>query len=144
MRALLYENLRGLEGPRLIARDLLVRLSRIRAVGSTRARCSRLRAPATRISKARCAFLPTSSACFGCQASAELDSLRVEVATAGRASERSSAPVCSAGRCASLQQFSEGPVQAESGALAPSIAPRARGRWRVRARGGVSPARARG
>jgi hypothetical protein len=128
MRALLYENLRGLEGPRLIARDLNVRLSdrRGRIYASTRLVPARagysdiegsLRIP------------PNLVGVFQLRASAELEALRIEVETQVRVGEAQRASVF--GRpLRALQQFSEGPLQAEAGAIAPSS-------LRVRVAGGA-------
>jgi hypothetical protein len=128
MRALLYENLRGLEGPRLIARDLTVRLSdpRGRVYASTRLRPAHagysdiegsLRVP------------PNLIGVFRLQASATLDSLRVEAETLVHVGEVERESVV--GRpLRALQQFSEGPLQAEAGAIAPSS-------LRVRVAGGA-------
>jgi hypothetical protein len=128
MRALLYENLRGLEGPRLIARDLTVQLSDPRGRIYASTLLSAARAGYSDLEGAL-RIPPNLVGVFRLQASAELDSLRVEVATQVRVGEVERAGVL--GRpLRALQQFSEGPVQAEAGALAPSM-------LRVRVAGGA-------
>ena len=128
LRALLYENLRGLEGPRLLAREIALSLTdaRGRLYASTRLSPSRaghsdlegsLRIP------------PNSIGSFLLTASATIDDLRVEVQTQLRVGEVQRAKP--QGRpLRALQQFSEGPLAAEPGAIAPSL-------LRVRVAGGA-------
>jgi hypothetical protein len=128
MRALLYENLRGLEGPRLSARELEVRLSDRR--GRTYA--------STRLTSARAGYSdiegslripPNLVGAFRLRASAKIDSLLVETETQVHVGDAQRGSI--EGRpLRALQQFSEGPLLAEPGAIAPSS-------LRVRVAGGA-------
>ena len=128
MRALLYENLRGVEGPRLLARDLDVRLTDLRGRSYASTRLTAAHAGYSDI-EGSLRIPPNLVGVFRVQASAEIESLRVEVETPLRIGEPERADV--SGRpLRALQQFSEGPVQAEAGAIAPSA-------LRVRVAGGA-------
>ena len=119
VRALLYENLRGLEGPRLSARTLELQL---------RARKGRVLAH-TQLTPARSGYadiegslrLPSDArGTFRLLAFVQLDDVRVEVSRPLRVGEATKLPI--EGRSMrALQQFSEGPIQAEAGAIAPAL-----------------------
>jgi hypothetical protein len=117
VRALLYENLRGLEGPRLSARVLDLRL--IDRKGQVRAQAHLQPARAGHADIEGSLRIPSDArGAFRLRATTTIDDVLVEVAGTLRVGTASrSTPE---GRpLRALQQFSEGPLQPETGAVAP-------------------------
>jgi hypothetical protein len=128
MRAWLYENLRAIEGPRLSARELQVQLEDAAGHTIVRGRLEPARAGQSDIEGSL--RIPASlRGEYRLHAITPIDSVRVEVSQAIQIGDVERLPV--QGRpLRALQQFSEGPLQPEPGAIAPDV-------LRVRVGGGA-------
>ena len=128
MRGLLYENLRSIEGPRLSARPLDVQLED--RSGQVRARGRLTPARGGHADIEGSLRIPAAlHGDFRLRAITQIDTVRVEVARPLAVGAAASYEV--QGRpLRALQQFSEGPLQPESGAVAPDL-------LRVRIAGGA-------
>jgi hypothetical protein len=127
MRALLYENLRSVEGPRLSARTLDVQLEDRSGAVQARGRLAPARAGYADVEGSL--HIPGRSGDYRLRASTQMDTVRVEVERPLKIGDAARYAV--QGRpLRALQQFSEGPLQPEPGAIAPDV-------LRVRIAGGM-------
>lgn len=128
MRALLYEKLRSIEGPRVVARALDVQLEDLSGHVIARGRLSPSRAGYGDI-EGSLRIPERQPGEFRLRVSTEVDTVRLEVERTLKVGDPAVNPV--QGRSVrALQQFSEGPLQPEPGAVAPGV-------LRVRVGGGA-------
>jgi hypothetical protein len=128
MRALLYENLRSVEGPRLSARALDVQLEDRSGEVEARGRLAPAHAGYADIEGAL-RIPPRLHGEYRLRASTQVDTVRLDVERPLKVGDAASYAV--QGRpLRALQQFSEGPLQPEPGAIAPDV-------LRVRVAGGA-------
>jgi hypothetical protein len=118
MRALLYENLRSIEGPRLAAREIAVQLEDRSGVARARGKLTPSRGGLGDTEGSL--HIPSDlHGEYRLRASVQVDTVRVEVERPLAVGNAARYPV--SGRpLRALQQFSEGPLQAEPGALPPN------------------------
>jgi hypothetical protein len=128
MRAWLYENLRAIEGPRLSARELQVQLEDASGHTIVRGRLEPARAGQSDI-EGSLRIPPSLHGGYRLRALTPIDTVRVEVSQKIQIGD--AARLAVQGRpLRALQQFSEGPLQPEAGAIAPDV-------LRVRVGGGA-------
>lgn len=128
LRAWLYENLRSIEGPRLSARELQVQLEDRSGEALARGRLAPARAGQSDL-EGSLRIPPSLHGVYQLRAFTPIDTVRVEVSRPLQVGGVERLAV--QGRpLRALQQFSEGPLQPESGAIAPDV-------LRVRVGGGA-------